>query len=268
MADHHPGQIDPFLEEHPLLVTASVGGHIGVGGDGHPGLAVSPGAGPQHALDAGRETQLVGGALDDGRLHPGAGDALGDVLDEHRHHRLGTLDQCPRSGPQPEEEREVVVGVQPRGGHDVELGLLGDALEARDVPAEPDHGGVDDRVDAPALQLVQLRDGVGDALLLVPELGVVLEDLGAQHEHVLVHERRAQGTGLDGAADGLDGGHCLCASSVGTPSGSGSPSEAAPLRCAASLAMVTSPSVRGRGVGRAGARRSRCAAPRWCHRRW
>ena len=52
-------------------------------------------------------------------------------------------------------------------------------------------------------EVVELGHPVGDALLGVPvRLAVVLEDLGAQHEDVLVHERRAEVGGVDRAGDG------------------------------------------------------------------
>jgi hypothetical protein len=140
---------------------------------------------------------------------PGVGDAVADVAGEVVDHRVtGQVEQQPRPavlvlvG-------NLVVGVEPRGHDDVDLRLLGHPLDARDVAPQPPHGGVDDRVDAERLQLVELSDGVGDSNVLVPPVAhaVVLDVLGREDEHVLVHEGRPELRGVDGATDGLDGGH-------------------------------------------------------------
>ncbi len=47
-----------------------------------------------------------------------------------------------------EPERHVVVGVQTGRDDDVQVGGRGDAGDARDVAAQPDHRQVDDGVDA------------------------------------------------------------------------------------------------------------------------
>jgi hypothetical protein len=101
-----------------------------------------------------------------------------------------------------------VIRVQAGGDDDVDVDLLVHPVQAPDVATEPDDGGVDDGVDASRLQLAQLADGVGDASLLVPpRVSVVLEDLRAEHEDVLVHERCAELVDVDGASDRLDLGH-------------------------------------------------------------
>src|SRR6185369_4983265 len=117
------------------------------------GLAVRGGDGAQDALDAGRDALLVGGALQDGRLDAGAGDAFGDVAYKHVGHEFGAAE----FGVRPLEvkvHRHFVVGVDARGGDDVESGRAGDALDARDVAAEPDDRQVNDGIDAARLQLV------------------------------------------------------------------------------------------------------------------
>ena len=138
---------------------------------------------------------LVGGALEDGGLDPRVRDALGDVPDEEGDHRVGVgLEEHPSVV---EEERDVAVRVQARRRDDVQLGLLGHPLHPREVAPEPDHRGVDDRLDPPPVQLVQLLDAVGDAFLDVPVgLAIVLEDLRVQDEHVLVHEGGAEVGGV------------------------------------------------------------------------
>jgi hypothetical protein len=53
----------------------------------------------------------------------------------------------------------------------------------------------------PRVQLVEARHGVGDALLFVaPDIGIVLQDLGGQHEDVFVHQgdRRALSFQVEG----------------------------------------------------------------------
>ena len=104
-----------------------------------------------------------------------------------------------------EEERHVVVGVQPGRDDDPEVHLLGDAGDARDVPPQPDDGRVDDGPDAERGHLVELVDGVGDALVLAaPLLRVVLLHVRGEREDVLVHEDLAEVLGVDGSGGGLD----------------------------------------------------------------
>jgi hypothetical protein len=105
-----------------------------------------------------------------------------------------------------EVERHGVVGVDTRRHDDVEVDLLRDPLDPGDVTADADDGGVDDRVVAGSFHLLELGDGVGDPLLLVP-LVVVQVDVRGEHEDVLVHEHAAELRGVDGAGDGGDSGH-------------------------------------------------------------
>jgi hypothetical protein len=77
--------------------------------------------------------------------------------------------------------RALVKGVQPGCRDDVDIDLGVDALDARDVAAEPDHCGIDDGVDAGLLEGSELLDRVGDPLVLVPPLlAIVLQDLRAR----------------------------------------------------------------------------------------
>ncbi len=81
----------------------------------------------------------------------------------------------------------------------------GDARDARDVAAEPDHGQVDDAVDAPGLELVEAVDRIGLPLRLVAhDVGVVAVDLGGEHEDVFVHQRHSEVGGVDGSSDGIE----------------------------------------------------------------
>ena len=47
-------------------------------------------------------------------------------------------------------------------------------------------------------------DGIGHSLFFVaPGVGVVLGNFGGHDEHVLVHERHAEISGIDGATRGI-----------------------------------------------------------------
>ena len=99
-----------------------------------------------------------------------------------------------------EVHRHVVVGVEAGGDDDVDVGGRGDARDAGDVAAEPDHRQVDDGVDAAGLELVEAVDRVGLPLVLVaPGFGIVVDDLGGQDEDVFVHQRHAEVGGVDGS---------------------------------------------------------------------
>ena len=87
---------------------------------------------------------------------------------------------------------KVVVGVETGGDHDVEVDLLGDFLDRLDVAAEPDHGEVDDGVDAGRLELVEAVDGLCHLRVAVPTGGPVGGDFGRADEDVLVHERGSE----------------------------------------------------------------------------
>ncbi len=166
----------------------------------------------QHPLDSFGDARLVGRALQDGGLHAGAGDALLDVLDEHLDHDFGTVEERARAA-EVEVVRHVVVRVQAGRRDDVDVRLGVDALDAGDVAAQTDHGQIDDRVDAGGLQLVQPDDRVLDLGLFV-ERRVVLVDLRAEDEDVLVHQHLPERARVDGALHGLDGRHGRCAPSV------------------------------------------------------
>ena len=137
--------------------------------------------------------------------HARLGDALGDVGDEVARHQVGAVRRATRRVA--EVERQFVVGVDAGRHHDVDVDLLVDALDARDEPAEPDDGQVDDGAHAHLAERPELGHGVGDPLLLVPVSREVLLDLGREHEHVLVHEGLAQLGGVQGAPNGGDLAH-------------------------------------------------------------
>ncbi len=161
MPDDDPAEVDALLGEDALLVQAAPTVRVRVGGDRRTGLLVGLGHRPQHPLDAGGgHPGFVGGALEDCGFHAGVGDALGDVADKHLGHDLRAVQQRSRSG-EVEIHRDVVVGVDPGGHHDLQVGLRGHPLDARNVAAESDDGRVDDGVHPEGLQFVELGDGVG-----------------------------------------------------------------------------------------------------------
>ena len=148
-------------------------------------------------------------ALEERRLDPRAGDSVADVVGEVVDHRVTRQVEEQSGAAVLVLVRDLVVRVEAGGHDDVDVGLLGHPLHARDVAAEPPHRRIEDGVDAERLQFVELGDRVGHPLVLVPPVAfaVVLQVLGGEHEHVLVHERRPHVRGVDRATDGLDGGH-------------------------------------------------------------
>jgi hypothetical protein len=167
--------------------------------------AHDPGDPVGHALMVDRALQKCG-------LHPGAGDALGDVADEHVHHRVRHLHtRGRRQGRTPvgEEEGHLVVGVTARCGDDVQLRhLLRDAPDARDVAAQAHDGGIGDAPNALGREGFELADGIGHPVVLTAPLDrVVLLHVGVEDEDVLVHVGPPEVGGVDRAQDGLDGTH-------------------------------------------------------------
>ena len=185
-----------------LLEPASQSG-VGVRGDRHPGALMRLGDRAQHPLDTRGDAGLVGGALEDAGLDAGVGDSLLDVADEHVGHDLRAA-QHPAGALVVEAEWNVVVGVQASRHDDVQVGGRGDTGDARDVAAQSDHGEVDDGVDAARLQFVEPIDGIGHPFVFVsPCLRVVHRDLGGHDEHVFVHERDAEISGIDRSLSGI-----------------------------------------------------------------
>ncbi len=213
VTQHHPGGVDALLVAQQLLHDqAGLRARMGVHGDRGAGGAVGPG---HRSHDAGHpvgEPLVVDGTLQEGGLDPGAGDAFGDVGREHLDHRIRHV--RPERGVHRriavvEEERHLVVGVTTGGDDDVQVGdLLGDALDARDVPAQPDDGGIHDGTSALGRQRAQLVHGVDYPFVFAAPLGrVVLLDVGIEDEHVLVHVGPAEVGGVHRATNRLNGRH-------------------------------------------------------------
>ena len=103
-----------------------------------------------------------------------------------------------------EEHGHVVVGVDARGNDDVDFrDQICDGLDAGDVATQPDHGEVDQRVDALPLELLQLGHGTCSFRFFVPLVGGLL-DLRAQDEDVLVHEGLSERRSLHWPSHGVD----------------------------------------------------------------
>ena len=107
---------------------------------GAPGLDARPGGRAVDLLDVLVDAWLVGRALDEGGLDLGALDALLDVGDEELGDLVGVAIE--------EELGEMVVGVDPGAGDDLEPGLLGDAPHEVDVASQEHRGRLRDRLDA------------------------------------------------------------------------------------------------------------------------
>ena len=87
VTDHNARQVAALVLEDVLLERAELGRSV-VGGDGYAGRAVSAGSSAEALLVVAVDSAalFVGGELDDVCLDVGAGDALGDVLDEYLCH--------------------------------------------------------------------------------------------------------------------------------------------------------------------------------------
>jgi hypothetical protein len=212
VAQHHPARIHPLLAEHALHGQPLPAPRMRVHGDRHAGAVVRLGDGAHDPLHTTGQARFVDGALQERGPDAGAGDAVGDVAHEHVHHgiRHGRAERGVEGRTAVmEEERDVFIRVAAGGDDDVEVDLLGNPLDPRDVPAQTDDGRVDDGGDPGGRQGGELGDGVGDPVVLTPPLlGVVLLHVRGQHENVLVHEHLAQLGGVDGAGHGGDLRHC------------------------------------------------------------
>jgi hypothetical protein len=181
-------------------------------GDRSSSVAVRPGHGPHDPGHPVSHALMIDGALEEGGLDPCVRDALGDVADEHVHHRIGHFRAQRRRksrAPVVEEERHLVVGVATGGGNDVQPRyLLGDALNAGYVSTQAHDRWVGDAANPLGSECLELADSVGYAVVLTAPLGrVVLLHVGAEDEDVLVHVGPPKVGGVDRTPDGLNGCH-------------------------------------------------------------
>ena len=111
-----------------------------------------------------------------------------------------------------EEVRQLEERVDAGGDDQVEIDLGIDPLQALHVAAEAVGGCVDDGLDTGGAHGAELLDRVRDASVLVPVGGAphvpeVLQRLRLHDEHMLVHQRPAEGRDVDRAAHRLDRAH-------------------------------------------------------------
>ena len=64
--------------------------------------------------------------------------------------------------------RKLVQGVKARRRNDIDVGLLGDPLDPRDIPTQPAYREVHDRIDTGGLELVEAPHRVDDPFVLLP----------------------------------------------------------------------------------------------------
>ena len=110
----------------------------------------------------------------------------------------------PSSSRLSEELREVVVGVDAGGEHDVEAALVGHALAEGGVAVEEHRARLDDGRDAMALDRVGVGDGGVPLGLLVVEVRELEAPSLVGGPEVLVDERQAKLVHVHGPTRGLD----------------------------------------------------------------
>jgi len=131
---------------------------------------------------------------------------LGYVADEHVFEQVGDL-AAEAGRADPEVRRHVGEHVHAGRDDDVEAGALDDALDPGHVSPEPDHGQVDDRVDAGGLQRDQLLARLSAVAFLVPHPGHVRRDFGIEDDYVLMHQGDAERRDIDWAQHCFHGRH-------------------------------------------------------------
>ena len=204
VGDHDPLRIDACLHQRVEREQPRLRRRVRMHHHRHAGLDGRRGDDGEDARHVGDDPVLLDGALEERGLDASVVDAFADLADEELDQRVVAAIG--------EEARQLEKGVDAARHDDVQVDLGIDPLDARDIAAEPRSGRVDDRADPTVSQALQLRDGVGDANLLVPVarapgVPVVLERLLVEDENVLVHERRTEVGEPDRPEDGLDGVH-------------------------------------------------------------
>src|SRR5262249_34072650 len=123
MPDHHARQVNAFFLENPLLVKPYAFHRMRVRRDWYAGLAMRLRRRAQDSLDVLGHARLVRRAFEDSSLDAGISDAFLDVAHKHIDDQLRTAEHRARSTKM-KVERRLVVGINPRGHHDVDFGLL------------------------------------------------------------------------------------------------------------------------------------------------
>ena len=210
--DHDPGRVDPGLREHVQGRQARFRQRVRVDHHGSAGLDARSGdrgQDPRHVADHAVHLHR---AFQEGGLDARVVDPFAKLPHKELDDRIVR--------PVGQEARQLEEGVDTGRDHDVEIDLGVDPLDARDVPAEPERGGVDECLYAAVAQPLQPRDRVGDPHLLVPvaqapDMAEVDERFGVEHEHVLVHQRRPELGELNGPANGFNGAAHRCETNHG-----------------------------------------------------
>ena len=203
--DDHAGQVDALFGEDPLLLQPSPGGRHGCAWRS----ARRSGGGPGATARSTRSTPGVtpGSSVAHLRiaaLMPVPAMPSVDVADEHVGHDLGAVEQRSRSA-EVEVHRHVVVGVEPGGDDDVDVGGRGDAGDARDVAPRPIT--VRSTMLSTPRDLSSLRRSIASASRFAssPETSGWLSLIsGGQHEDVFVHQRHAEVGGIDLSSNGIE----------------------------------------------------------------
>jgi hypothetical protein len=165
------------------------------------------GGSSQNALHSRRNTGLIGGALEYPRFHSSIGNARLNVSNKHFGNQFRPAQQSAGTAIV-EEKRHVVIRIDSRRNDDLDLSLLGDPLNAREITAQPDHSEVNNCIHTARFQLIQSHRRICNALFLsTPACRIVVRDLRVQDEHVLMHQGGAQMRRVDRAANCLDVGH-------------------------------------------------------------
>ena len=118
---------------------------MGVGRDGCAGLPMGPGTARNTRSTPGVRPCSSVAHLRMAALIPVS--AMPSVMSRTKKVTIGSGSVSKSTPSVVEEERDVAVRVQARRRDDVQLGLLGHPLHPREVAPEPDHRGVDDRLD-------------------------------------------------------------------------------------------------------------------------
>ena len=147
----------------------------------------------------GSDARGIGGAFEEGGLDAGALDAVLELVEEDRGDAVLVAVE--------EELREVVVGVDAGGEHDVEAALVGHPLAERGVAVEEHRARLDDGLHAMALDGVGVGDGGVPLGLLVIEVRELESPGLVGGAEVLVDERQAKLIDVHGTARGLNCGH-------------------------------------------------------------
>ena len=151
---------------------------------GAPVLNRSTGDGAVDLLDVVGDAGRVGRALQEGRADTGSLDPAFDVLDEVVGHHVDVAVL--------EVVGEIVVAVDPRAGDQIDARLIGDALHEADVAAAEHRGGLDDRLHAAILGVVDGQQGRVELELLVVAARPVLGDGLVAEADMLVGQDDAQ----------------------------------------------------------------------------